>query len=137
MTNDRLSRAYLEKAGIRLQALKFMHDKKGYSDVVGEAEECVEPLLKAVLMILGLEVPKTHDVSRAFHENRQLLPEIIQENLEEITVISRSLRKDRELAFYGSEDWIPTEEYQEGDSLEAIKKAEKIFSWVTQAFEKK
>ncbi len=134
MTNDRLSRAYIEKAAIRIKALKFMHQEKGYSDVVREAQECVELLLKAVLRNLGLEVPKTHDVSRALQEKQNLLPFPLKDNLDEVVSISRSLRKERELAFYGTEDWIPTEEYSEKDSTEAIQKAEKIFSWVTQSF---
>jgi len=134
MTNDRLSRAYIEKATVRIKALKFMHQERGYSDVVREAQECVELLLKAVLRNLGMEVPKTHDVSRALQEKQDLLPPSLKSNLEEIVSISRSLRKERELAFYGTEDWIPTEEYSEKDSTEAIQKAEKIFDWVTKSF---
>ena len=44
----------------------------------------------------------------------------------------RELRKDRELAFYSTDDWIPTEEYSDQDSLEAIRKAERIFELVSQ-----
>lgn len=99
-----------------------MHGEKGYSDVVREAQECVELLLKAVLRHFGLEAPKTHEVSRILHEKKDLLPKNIRDHLEEITIISRTLRKDRELAFYGTEDWIPTEEYLAIDSLEAIRK---------------
>ena len=134
MTNDRLSRAYLEKAAIRIKTLKFMHQEKGYSDVVREAQECVELLLKAALRNLGLEVPKTHDVSRTLKSREVMLPPLLRDNLEEIIEISRSLRKDRELSFYGTEDWIPTEEYGEKDSETAILKAEKIFQWVTESF---
>jgi HEPN domain-containing protein len=133
MTNDRLSKAYLEKAEIRIKALKFMHQEKGFSDVVRESQECVELLLKAVLRKLGMEVPKTHDVSHALREKANLLPKVLQDNLEEITSISRTLRKERELSFYGTEDWIPTEEYHEEDSLEAIKKTEKIYAWVSKS----
>jgi len=132
MTNDKLSRAYLEKAGIRIKALKFMHQEGGYSDVVREAQECVELLLKAVLRSMGLEVPKAHDVSRALREKKDLLPQILKDHLKEIINISRSLRKERELAFYGTEDWIPTDEYSSEDSSNAIEMAEKIFQWVTQ-----
>ncbi len=74
MTNDRLSRAYIEKATVRIKALKFMHQERGYSDVVCEAQECVELLLKAVLRNLGMEVPKTHDVSRALQERQRQAP---------------------------------------------------------------
>ncbi len=122
----------MEKAKIRIKALKFMHREGGYSDVVREAQECVELLLKGVLRFLGIEAPKIHDVSRILKDKRDLLPEILQTNLDEISRISRELRKDRELAFYGTEDWIPTEEYSREDSLEAIRKAERIFELVSE-----
>lgn len=133
MTSDRLTRAYLEKATIRIKALKFMHTEKGYSDVVREAQECVELLLKAILRNFGMEVPKTHDVSHALRDRENLLPASIRENLEEVIGISRTLRKEREMAFCGTEDWIPTEEYSEEDSLEAIRKAERIFELVSKS----
>jgi len=103
----------------------------GYSDVVREAQECVELLLKGVLRDRGIEAPKIHDVSRILKDKKDLLPETLQVNLDEISFISRELRKDRD-AFYGAEDWIPTEEYSVGDSLEAIRKAERIFELVSQ-----
>lgn len=132
MTNDRLSKAYLQKADIRIQALDFMHSKGGYSDVIRESQECVELLLKALLRHLGLEVPKIHDVSRILRQHKAQLSEVIVAHLDEIVEISRSLRKERELAFYGTEDWIPTEEYDANDSTLAIQKVKKIFSWVSQ-----
>lgn len=131
MTNDRLTTAYLEKAAVRVKALKFLHSEKGYSDVVREAQECVELLLKAVLRYFGMEVPKTHDVSRVLKDQQGLLPPLLKDHLDEIVSISRTLRKEREMAFYGTEDWIPTEEYSVEDSLEAIRKAERIFALVS------
>lgn len=133
MTSDRLSRAYIQKSALRIKALKFMHGEKGYSDVIREAQECVELLLKALLRKMGLEVPKTHDVSRILREKKNDLPQLIKNNLDEIILISRTLRKERELSFYGTEDWIPTEEYDENDSLEAISKAERIYELVTRS----
>lgn len=131
MTSDRLARAYLEKATVRIKALKFLHQEGGYSDVVREAQECVEILLKGILRCLGIEVPKIHDVSRLLKQRIDLLPKPLKDNLDEVSRISRELRKDRELAFYGADDWIPTEEYSDQDSLEAIRKAERIFEIVS------
>jgi len=133
MNSDRLSRAYLEKGKLRLEVLEFMHRRGGYSDVVREAQELVELLLKAVLRSIGVEAPKVHDVSRALAAVKAKLPGVIVDNLDEIADISRSLRKDRELSFYGTEDWIPTEEYDQSDSEEAISKARKVLEWVAQA----
>lgn len=133
MTNDRLCLSYLKKANVRVKALQFYHDHKDYSDVIRETQEVVELLLKALLRGLGLEVPKVHDVSRNLQQNKDKLPPVILKNLDEITKISRQLRKDRELSFYGTEDWIPTDEYGEKESLEAIGMAKKILQWVEDA----
>lgn len=133
MTNDKLSQAYLVKAKARLKALQTLHDEKDYSDVVREAQECVELLLKAVLRQVGLEVPKTHDVSHVLSAHKANLPQPLQSELDEVISISRTLRKERELAFYGTEDWIPTEEYSKADSDEAMKKAKRIYDLVSQS----
>lgn len=47
---------------MRFQALLFYKEKRAYSDVVREAQEMVEILLKAVLRSIGAEVPRGHDV---------------------------------------------------------------------------
>ena len=130
MRSDRLSRAYIEKATVRIKALHFLHGEKGFSDVVREAQECVELMLKALLRSVGIEIPKTHDVSHVLRASVQHLPKEVQYNLEEICNISRALRKDREMSFYGTEDWIPTEEYGESDSLTAIRSTEFVYSIV-------
>lgn len=133
MTSDRLSLSYLKKAKVRLEALHFYHQKNAYSDVVRESQECTELLLKALIRFIGVEVPKVHDVSRVLLQNKARLPKVIQANLDEIAAISRDLRKDRELSFYGTEDWIPTDEYDASHSLKAIEQAQKIYDWVSQS----
>lgn len=133
MTSDRLTKSYLEKAAVRIKALKFLHDQGGFSDVIRESQECVELLLKAVLRHIGVEIPKVHDVGRTLREHQSLLPKNLLDHLDEIVAISRMLRKERELAFYGTEDWIPTEEYSAADSQTAIQQAERIYQLVTTA----
>ncbi|MBI4373538.1 MAG: HEPN domain-containing protein [Deltaproteobacteria bacterium] len=72
MTSDRLVRAYLEKAALRIKTLRFMHDQKGYSDVVREAQECVELLLKALLRDIAVEIPsKRFERQRGFTNSSQ------------------------------------------------------------------
>lgn len=133
MTSDKLTRAYLEKSAVRIKALKFLHDQGGFSDVVRESQECVELLLKAVLRHLGVEIPKVHDVGRTLREHQALLPENLRAHLDEIVAISRTLRKEREMAFYGTDDWIPTEEYTATDSQVAIQQTERIYQLVAAA----
>ena len=47
--------------------------------------------------------------------------------------ISKALRRDRELAFYGSEDLAPSEFYTEGDATTARNEAKWIHDAVTAA----
>jgi len=132
---DELTMAYLNKARVRLEALTFYRERGAYSDVVREAQELVELLLKGVLRAIGVEVPKVHDVSRALENNRDLLPTNLVAELDEVKRISKRLRKERELAFYGAEDFVPTQEYDLTDADLAIKEAEFIYKLVSASFQ--
>ncbi|SHJ23302.1 HEPN domain-containing protein [Desulfofundulus thermosubterraneus] len=135
MKTDELSAAYLKKARVRFKALNFYKENEAYSDVVREAQELVELLLKAVLRAIGVEVPKIHDVGRTLEKHRHLLPPALNERLDEVKKISKRLRKERELSFYGAEDFIPTEEYGLEDADMAIRDAEFVLKAVEEAFE--
>jgi HEPN domain-containing protein len=134
MKKDELTQSYLLKADVRLRALAFYRDEKAYSDVVREAQELVELLLKAVLRAIGVEVPKVHDVGKTLAAHQASLPASIANNLKEIKAISKRLRKERELSFYGAEDFVPTEEYDLDDATRAIEEAEFVFKIVQEAF---
>lgn len=134
MRADALAEAYLRKAEVRLRALDFYKQNAAYSDVVREAQELVELLLKAVLRGIGVEAPKVHDVGRTLEKHCDLLPSVLRDNLGEIRRISKRLRKERELAFYGAEDFIPTEEYDLNDAELAIRDAGFVLRVVREAF---
>lgn len=133
MKVDELSVSYLKKAQVRFKALFFYKENGAYSDVVREAQELVELLLKAVLRSIGVEVPKVHDVSRTLDKHRQMLPPALVNSLDGIKRISKRLRKERELSFYGAEDFIPTEEYGVEDADMAIGDAEFVLKAVQEA----
>lgn len=135
MKKDELTMAYLKKAKVRLDALTFYRERGAYSDVVREAQELVELLLKGVLRAIGVEVPKVHDVSRTLENNRDLLPTNLVAELDEVKRISKRLRKERELAFCGAEDFVPTEEYDLADADLAIKEAAFVFRLVSSSFQ--
>lgn len=115
--------------------MEFLKEEKDYADVVREAEEVVELLLKALIMAFGLEVPKVHDVSKFIEANKEAFPQVIRDNLFRIKEISRKLRKERELAFYGLEDWIPSEEYTLKEAEQAIDWAKEIQSIAKKALD--
>lgn len=123
MTTNNLAKSYLIKATKRLKILDVLFQEEAYSDVVREAQEIVELALKGLLRYVGIEPPKWHDVSPILKENKSLLPVFVSKKLDKIIKISKKLRKERELAFYGDEDFIPTNMYDSKDAKEAIKSA--------------
>lgn len=134
MKPDALTRAYLEKSALRLEILDVFADRGGYSDVVREAQEVVELLLKAVLRALGAEVPRVHDVGRVVQGHAALLPEAARGGLAQVLEVSRRLRRERELSFYGAEDFIPTVEYGPEDAARAIAGSRLVYAWVDALF---
>ena len=133
MYNDDLAKDYVRRAGSRLRALEVLMVERSWADVVREAQEIVEITLKALLRACRIEVPRVHDVSPVLLDNRELLPREIDAQLEELVRISRSLRRDRELAFYGSEDLTPSEFYKEEDAATALAQARMLHEAVKKA----
>jgi HEPN domain-containing protein len=134
--NDALAFDYLKRAGNRLRALETLMDAGSWADVVREAQEIVELTLKALLRACRIEASRIHDVSPILLENRERLPAEINDRLDELVGISRSLRRDRELAFYGSEDLTPSEFYKEKDAMDALAQARAVHAAVSAALVK-
>ena len=109
MHNDPLAGDYILRTQHRLRAVKVLYDLKSWADVVRESQEIVEISLKALLRVSGIEVPRIHDVSAVLSDNVARIPESARTRTEDLGEISRTLRRDRELAFYGSEDLTPSE----------------------------
>lgn len=122
MTASSLAESYLRKCQLRLEVLRVLHAREGWSDVVREAQEIVELALKGMLRAVGVDPPKVHEVGGVLVAARGRFPAEI--DLEELARISRELRKDRELAFYGADDLIPTEAYGREDADTALRGAE-------------
>ncbi len=120
MTKSGLARSYLEKATMRVRVLEVLMELGAYSDVVREAQELVELALKGILRELGIDPPKWHDVGPILVERRELLPEAVRGEVDRLAEISKWLRKEREFAFYGDVDFIPTEQYTLADGQRAM-----------------
>lgn len=133
MFNDALASDYLKRAGHRLKALEVLMNEQSWADVVRESQELVEITLKALLRASRIEVPRVHDVSPLLEQNRELLPTGIRPRVAELVRISRFLRRDRELAFYGSEDLTPSEFYTREDAATALGYAQLVYAEVFKA----
>lgn len=126
MRNIDLASDYIKRCGARLEALKTLYEQKSWPDVVRESQEVVELALKALLRKSGIEFPRIHDVSSILKEKSPLLPKAIQKDVEKLCQISRSARRDREIAFYGAEDLSPLEFYSEEDAKRAMDDAKYV-----------
>ena len=131
MTNARLARDYLERSGKRLKAVALLLREEAFADVVRESQEVVELLLKALLRSFGVGVPFSHDLSEALTANAHRLPAEARNKVGRWSEISRRLRKDRELAFYGSEDVTPSAFYTRADAEEAMAMAKEVLTTVS------
>jgi HEPN domain-containing protein len=126
MTTVTLAHNYLMKATKRLKILPVLLAEDDFSDVVREAQEIVELAQKGMLRWIGIDPPKWHDVGDILLEHAGKFPGQVQAALPELARISKRLRKERELSFYGDIDFLPAEEYSGEDAREAIAQAEYV-----------
>lgn len=119
MRNRTLAEDYVRRAAARLRALDVLFECESWADVVRESQEVVELALKGLLRACGIEPPRIHDVSDVLLAERERLPASVQSEVERLARISRDLRRDRELAFYGAEDLTPSSFYSRADAVQA------------------
>ncbi len=126
MTNTDLSKDYAKRAKGRFKAVQTLFAEGLYADVVRECQEACELALKSIIRAAGHAVPMTHDVSPKLKEIEKDLPANVVARLDRACEISRSLRRDRELSFYGSEDVTPSTFYRKKDAEKAISELQEI-----------
>jgi HEPN domain-containing protein len=119
MQNRDLAADYVRRAAARLRALDVLFEQDSWADVVREAQEIVELALKGLLRASGVEPPRIHDVADVLLDEQARLPESLRPHVTRLADISRGLRRDRELAFYGAEDLTPSDFYRQADAVTA------------------
>jgi hypothetical protein len=119
MRNRELAADHLKRAAARLKALDVLFDSGSWADVVRESQEVVELALKGALRAVGVEPPRIHDVADVLLAERARFPAELASHLDRLATISRQLRRDRDLAFYGAEDLTPSTFYREADAVAA------------------
>lgn len=130
MRNRDLAGDYVARAAVRLMALDVLFEHGSWADVVREAQEVVELALKGLLRAHGVDPPRIHDVSEVLLAERGRLPETVQPEVESLAAVSRDLRRDRELAFYGAEDLTPSDFYARRDAEKARDGARRVVAVV-------
>jgi hypothetical protein len=119
MRNRDLAADHVTRAMARLKALDVLFDCGSWADVVRESQEVVELSLKGLLRACGVDPPRIHDVADVLLAERDRLPPGLSPHVDRLATISRQLRRDRELAFYGAEDLTPSSFYKEADAVQA------------------
>jgi len=131
MRNVRLAADYVHRAEVRLEALDVLFEARSWADVVRESQEIVELALKGLLREHGVAPPRIHDVSDVLLTERERLPKALkEEEVDRLVAVSRDLRRDRELAFYGAEDLTPSEFYSRDDAEHARRGARETVALV-------
>ena len=134
MNTTDLPNEYLAKAKRRRLALTVLRDAGGHDDVVRETQELVELLLKGLLRRVGVDPPKWHDVGRVVESHQNLFNDEIRSHVSRIVKISSRLRKDRELSFYGDDDFLPSQNYDSSDSDLCLADADFLIDLVQRFF---
>ena len=122
--------AYGSWAEARLRAIDVLFEQSSWADVVRESQEVVELALKGLLRTFGIAVPFVHDVSDVLTANLSRLPPNARPSVPRWCEISKQLRRDRELSFYGSEDVTPSEFYGRADAETALSMARELVAGV-------
>jgi len=137
LNNLDMARSHLRQAAERVRHAEEALANGNYPYVVRQCQEAVELALKAALRMVGVEPPKWHDVGPVLRRERGRFPAWFQEHMDELVSISRSLRKERELAMYGDEEsGIPPEElYTRLDAEYALTNARRVLDLVEKLME--
>lgn len=119
----------LDRAGRWLQGAERAFEDKRWDDVVYCAQMAVEHSVKSVLLHLGVDFPKEHDVSDVFAQvaNRGEIPEWFKRKIPEISDAVAVLAEQRGLAGYGFEEGVGVE-YFKGYAPEALQSARRVHS---------
>jgi HEPN domain-containing protein len=128
MTSDEIARSHLRQARLILaEAERYRRDGVWHL-AVRRSQESVELALKSVLRGAGLEIPHVHDVSAFLVEHAGRLPAALGSSLERLVSVSRRLRREREVSFYGDEESgaPPDRLYTAGDADQAVADAQMV-----------
>jgi len=138
MTNEELARGLFRQAKSRHKTMNEAFQDEDYAYVIRVAQECVELCLKALLITVGIDPPKWHDVGGVLQEHADRFPSLDKRVIEEMAFISRSLRADREKSMYGDDilHLPPDRLYSKFDADMAKTWAEKVFATCFQFFKK-
>jgi HEPN domain-containing protein len=137
MTSDEMAKSYLSTAQYSLKQAEVACSDQVWHLAIRRCQEAAEMALKAAPRLIGLEVPRVHDVGFALREKADRFPEWYQKHIDRMARISRGLRGDRELSVYGDEALgLPPEAiFTEIDADAALEEAVFVLDQVKRVFQ--
>lgn len=131
MTNHDMATSYLAQANEIFLEAQNAYQRQVWHLVVRRSQEVVELSLKAALRSAGLEVPHLHDVGIILKDHRTKFPESFEQEIDRLAAISRRLRREREVSFYGDEETgaSPQQLYIQADAQTALTDAELVLAF--------
>ena len=130
MNPDESTKRMISRAQVILSEAEFLQERRAWNMVVRRSQEVVELALKAALLWARIEVPRIHDVGPLLRQYADRYPTQFQRRIAHLASISRMLRAEREISFYGDEQsGAPPESlYTPEDAKDALSKAEMVLS---------
>jgi HEPN domain-containing protein len=127
-TNVDLASSALKRGGRWLKGAARALEDGRWDDVVYSSQMTVEQASKAVLIALGIEYPRAHDVSAAFKQISKIrdVPRWFSPILQELAGNISELAELRGLAGYGYEKGLDAEYFKEY-APKAYEKAKKHY----------
>lgn len=128
MTSKKIARDYLGKVEARFEALRLFLARGRNDDVIREAHEAIELMLKGALRFVGIDPPRRHDAGPLIRQHLDRFPPAWQDAADEISAMSERLFAERGNAFYGDEDDLvpPSELFDQSEAEEAIAAVERL-----------
>lgn len=130
MRSRELAENYLNDAKLILEEAKSMFDRQIPHRVIRLCREATELALKACLRTVGIEYPRSHDVSDVLMENKDRFPVWFRKEIENLAEASSWLAEKRGPAMYGDEiGGIPASRlFTHEDAEQALNYARKAVS---------
>ncbi|MGQ9515142.1 MAG: HEPN domain-containing protein [Thermoproteota archaeon] len=132
MNTYAMAEAYIQDAERSYREALSSFEERAFHRCIRRAQECVELSLKGMLRLLGIEYPRSHDVSIVLDRMKigVEIPNWLREKIEDLKRISMKLAMERGPAFYGDERaFVPPEKLYSGDdATEALEMASKVLS---------
>lgn len=136
MRSKEMAENYLNDAEIILGEAKTMFNKRIFHRAIRLCQEATELALKACLRIVGIEYPRSHDVSDVLAENEDRFPAWFRGEIESLVEGSSWLVEKRGPAMCGDEiGGIPASKlFSEEDAKQALSYAEKAITLAFKLF---